>query len=640
MYSVSLYLQNATEIQMQALQELAPILNVSFSNKGIPVTFAQTEENQTGYRWDGDTVTLFYHEAVQLFRALGLLVESCRDGRYDDLVETPWHTTLAPMIDCSRNQVHNTTTVKQLIRHLALMGYNGLLLYTEDTYEIPELPYFGYMRGRYSAEEIREIDRYCLLFGIELIPCIQVLAHLNGLLRWNTFKPLFDTNDILLVDDPKTYALIDLMLKSVASMFSSRRINVGMDEAFLLGRGKYLDIHGYESRTEIMHKHLDRVIALCHKYGLKPMMWSDMFFSTAADGSPRQYYDTDRPISDEVYKTAPKDVSLVYWDYYHEDVATYDNLISQHKKFDNDIYFAGGAWRWKGFAPSNEVSFQFSRSALESCRKNGIKNILLTAWAESAECALFSVLPVFQLFAEDCYRQCTEETHLQKRLMTCAQADLSDFMALDLLNRPEKNPIREFRKAGLLNPPNPCRYILWQDILQGLYDKHVDGNITAKDFSDLMPLYDAAAKRNPQWSYLFRTLSALADVLSVKAEAGIALRRAYMRKDRDALCEIADSVLPEIIQKLQLLQDTFYQQWIRENKIFGYDILDMRFGGLNARLYTAQKRIHQYLAGELSSLAELEEEILCADCRDDPDILQDAHIHFWSQAATVSIVNS
>ena len=47
-----------------------------------------------------------------------------------------------------------------MIDCLVKMGYDTLELYTEDTYEIEGEPYFGYMRGRYTAREIKEIDVY------------------------------------------------------------------------------------------------------------------------------------------------------------------------------------------------------------------------------------------------------------------------------------------------------------------------------------------------------------------------------------------------------------------------------------------------------------------------------------------------
>ena len=43
---------------------------------------------------------------------------------------------------------------------LEKMGYNTLMYYTEDTYEVKDEPYFGYLRGRFTADELRELDAY------------------------------------------------------------------------------------------------------------------------------------------------------------------------------------------------------------------------------------------------------------------------------------------------------------------------------------------------------------------------------------------------------------------------------------------------------------------------------------------------
>ena len=40
------------------------------------------------------------------------------------------------------------------------MGYNTLELYTEDTLAIEGEPYFGYLRGSYTAAEIKDWDAY------------------------------------------------------------------------------------------------------------------------------------------------------------------------------------------------------------------------------------------------------------------------------------------------------------------------------------------------------------------------------------------------------------------------------------------------------------------------------------------------
>ena len=86
------------------------------------------------------------------------------------------------MMDCSRNGVMTVKQLKRFIDVIAKMGYNCLELYTEDTYEVDGEPYFGYMRGRYTKAEMKELDAYGESLGIEVIPCMQTLAHIKEFL--------------------------------------------------------------------------------------------------------------------------------------------------------------------------------------------------------------------------------------------------------------------------------------------------------------------------------------------------------------------------------------------------------------------------------------------------------------------------
>ena len=86
-----------------------------------------------------------------------------------------------------------------------------------------------------------QMDKYAAMFGIELVPCIQTLAHLECVLRWQEYADVRDIDNILLVDEPKTYELIRDMFCQMAKSLHSRRINIGMDEAHMLGLGKHLE---------------------------------------------------------------------------------------------------------------------------------------------------------------------------------------------------------------------------------------------------------------------------------------------------------------------------------------------------------------------------------------------------------------
>ena len=94
-------------------------------------------------------------------------------------------------------------TMKRFFRTIAGMGYNQVFLYTEDKIEVDNEPYHGYMRGRYSQKEIIDLDEYAASVGIELIPCVQTLAHLSGLALWSDQYKI-DSQDVLLCDDERT----------------------------------------------------------------------------------------------------------------------------------------------------------------------------------------------------------------------------------------------------------------------------------------------------------------------------------------------------------------------------------------------------------------------------------------------------
>ena len=291
------------------------------------------------------------------------------------------------LVDMSRNAVMNVASVKKFIDYLSAMGYNSIQLYTEDTYELNDEPYFGYMRGRYSKDELKEIDRYAISKGIEVIPCIQTLAHLNQIFKWDRFAEINDFGDELLVDEPKTYEFIDNALATVKETFTSRRINICMDEANMVGLGKYLRRHGYVNRLELLVRHLNKVNELVIKHGFKPMMWSDLYFTL----TNQAYRDDASKLDKSALSNVPKNIDICYWDYYSTDKKHFDNMIEKHRVFDNELWFAGGAWCWIGFTPHNSYSIKHIKSALTSCAEKGVKNAIITLWGDNGkECSYFN----------------------------------------------------------------------------------------------------------------------------------------------------------------------------------------------------------------------------------------------------------
>ena len=62
-----------------------------------------------------------------------------------------------------------------------------------------------------------------------------------------------------------------------------------MYEAFMLGKGKYLEKNGLEDRALIIKKHLDRVLDIAERYGFACEIWGDMYMHSAYGGVIRAY---------------------------------------------------------------------------------------------------------------------------------------------------------------------------------------------------------------------------------------------------------------------------------------------------------------------------------------------------------------
>ena len=117
------------------------------------------EGNPLQIEKSGNFCKIIYGRRVELFRGLGLIAEHSAESAYSTTQPARFKMD-GVMLDCSRNGVMKLSVVKKFIRYLAVMGLDTLMLYTEDTYEIPEYPYFGYMRGKYSCQELKEMDAW------------------------------------------------------------------------------------------------------------------------------------------------------------------------------------------------------------------------------------------------------------------------------------------------------------------------------------------------------------------------------------------------------------------------------------------------------------------------------------------------
>ena len=598
-------LGTAPEHYQQALRALEEDLGVRFADTGIEVTCIPGQE--LAVECDGTAVTVTWGAPIQFYRAMSLIpipLAPC------SIHEKARFQSSGIMFDCSRNAVLNPTSLRFFLRKMALMGLNLGMMYTEDTYEVPGQPFFGYKRGRYTYDELKALDDYANLFGIELCPCIQTLGHLKRILHWPAYHHLRDNDEVLLADLEETYVLLEQMIQAATAPYRSKKIHLGMDEAFGVGLGAHLTRFGYEDPHSVIGRHLSRVLGICDKYGLKAMMWSDMYFHL--DG--RNYHSPGLPSESAKAAVDPR-ITLMYWDYYQSQEEKYADALYKHAQFPAPTVFAGGIWTWIGPAPDYPTTIANTVAGLTACAKAGIPLALATAWGDNGgECNLTAALLGLQLYGELTFRSEYDPQLLAERFRRCCHADAQAFLDLSLLN------YMPGMKDNPSDPVNACKFMLYQDPLVQLFEADTQGYAMAEHFGSLVTRYARYAVENPEYGLLFDFYTALANALALKCvwheQAGNAVRS----RNREQAAALADGI-PATVEALNTLRVVWRKLWETTNKPNGFEIIEVRLGGVAARMTTAGEKMRAFALGETETIPELEEPSLITKRRPNGSII-------------------
>jgi hypothetical protein len=199
----------------------------------------------------------------------------------------------------------------------------------------------------------------------------------------------------------------------------------------------------------------------------------------------------------------------------------------------------------------------------------------------------------------DCFRYATGELY-------------DSFAALEAVDEPQ----------GYINPMS--RAILYNDPLIPLADKNLVG-VEFKNYYENLTKKLASIEVSKDYAPAFDVITKLSSLFENKADFGLRLKDAYDRGDTEALAKMADEC-DVIIEKLRALKESHMTAWMRYNKPFGWEVFDIRYGGLLMRFESCRERLSAYISGKISSIPELEAERLRIDCQNDEKSIRAEHI--------------
>ena len=198
-------------------------------------------------------------------------------------------------------------------------------------------------------------------------------------------------------------------------------------------------------------------------------------------------------------------------------------------------------------------------------------------------------------YASEAAKGNTDETCVKAKFEAKYGIPFDDFMLLDLPGTPN---------GAADHICNAEKYLLFNDCLLGIMDQQIFEGEGAQ-FAACAKVLDKMVG-HPQWGYLFATQQALCHALEIKAELSVRTRKIYHSGEKAALpALIAD--YGEAADRVRAFLKIYRKQWFRDNKPHGFDVQDIRLGGVITRLESARDRLQALYDGEIQKIEELDE---------------------------------
>lgn len=248
--------------------------------------------------------------------------------------DTPRYPFRALMLDPARNFIP-VEDVKSFINQMSKFKYNVLQMHLTDDQgwrieilKYPRLTQIGATRnpnagtngpdnGFYTQQQLRDIIAYAAERGVEVVPEIDIPGHTVaalaaypdlGCTHTDTLPKVMGqtVNLMLCANNPRVYQIYKDIIAEVASVFPSKRIHLGGDEAVIDKNWSkcrhcqsLMKELNYTKPSQLMNYFFGKMLAFVRENGKEPLLWCEL--------------DNIYPPASDYLFAYPKDVTLVTW---------------------------------------------------------------------------------------------------------------------------------------------------------------------------------------------------------------------------------------------------------------------------------------------------------------------------------------
>ena len=211
---------------------------------------------------------------VALQRAPQLPCLEIRD--WPDLAERGY------LLDVSRDRVPTMATLAEIVDLCEGLRLNQLQLYTEHTFQYRDHAEVWRGASPLTPDEIRTIDGWCAARGIELVPNQNGFGHMERWLRHPRYAPMAELGTAedgpgsTLAPTPESVNFVQTLYAELLPCFHSRKLNIGCDEPFELGRGRSRALCEERGSGRVYLDYLLQLIRPLAAQGHTVQFWGDI----------------------------------------------------------------------------------------------------------------------------------------------------------------------------------------------------------------------------------------------------------------------------------------------------------------------------------------------------------------------------
>ncbi|MFF8987326.1 glycoside hydrolase [Streptomyces globisporus] len=351
-------------------------------------------------------VTVSHRDALGLRYALGTLDQLRAGHDYTatgyDISDHPDFPVRGFLLDISRDRVPTRRTLARWIEILALARFTQLELYGEHTYAFRDHGDVWQDASPLTADDVRWLDARCAAAGIELVANQNTFGHMERFLRHPRHAHRAENPEgferggvhrppstLQPTDDNAAFATA--LVAEAAREVRSRRLNIGADEPFELGRGRSAERVAEQGVGDVYFSFVTRLMAPWLEAGYTVEFWADVFAGhpELMDRVPPGavpvvwQYDGPRLLSEVIDGDTPEART---WQRLGADL---DNLREGFRSRGKLLSEAGvpfwvapGASNWNSLLGRIDNAVDNMLDAAETGRENAAQGFLLTSWGD------------------------------------------------------------------------------------------------------------------------------------------------------------------------------------------------------------------------------------------------------------------